>query len=85
MHSICTIHMSLVNVHDAEWRKRKINLLNIIRSFVSQLTPGQDLTKVSLPSELCHPFSMLELIAQRELQLFHIVFDVNKVCKKREP
>jgi len=65
-------------VYDAEWRKRKINLFNVLRSFVSQLSPGQDLTKVSLPSELCHPFSMLELIGYRELQLFHLAFEINK-------
>jgi len=68
----------LVSVYDAEWRKRRINLFSVLRSFVSQLSPGQELTKVSLPSELCHPFSMLELVAYRELQLVHILFDVNK-------
>eukprot|EP01123_Difflugia_compressa_P012585 TRINITY_DN543_c2_g1_i1.p1 TRINITY_DN543_c2_g1~~TRINITY_DN543_c2_g1_i1.p1 ORF type:complete len:439 (+),score=74.10 TRINITY_DN543_c2_g1_i1:120-1436(+) len=68
--------MSLVGVYDAEWRKRKINLFSVLRSFVSQLSPGQELTKVSLPSELCHPFSMLELVAYRELQLFHMLFDI---------
>jgi len=70
--------MSLVSVYDAEWRKRKINLFSVLRSFVSQLSPGQELTKVSLPSELCHPFSMLELVAFRELQLFHILFEINQ-------
>jgi len=70
--------MSLVGVYDAEWRTRKINLFNILRSFVYQLRPGDDLTKISLPSELCHPFSMLELIAYRELQLFHLLFEINQ-------
>eukprot|EP01124_Arcella_intermedia_P001366 TRINITY_DN1073_c0_g1_i3.p1 TRINITY_DN1073_c0_g1~~TRINITY_DN1073_c0_g1_i3.p1 ORF type:complete len:431 (+),score=79.91 TRINITY_DN1073_c0_g1_i3:55-1347(+) len=70
--------MSLVGVYNAEWRKRKINLFSVLRSFVSQLSPGQELTKVSLPSELCHPFSMLELVAYRELQLYHILFEILK-------
>eukprot|EP01124_Arcella_intermedia_P001365 TRINITY_DN1073_c0_g1_i2.p1 TRINITY_DN1073_c0_g1~~TRINITY_DN1073_c0_g1_i2.p1 ORF type:complete len:434 (+),score=69.82 TRINITY_DN1073_c0_g1_i2:45-1346(+) len=76
--------MSLVGVYNAEWRKRKINLFSVLRSFVSQLSPGQELTKVSLPSELCHPFSMLELVAFRELQLFHILFDVTSASSDLE-
>lgn len=70
--------MSLIGEYNAEWRTRKINLFSVLRSFVYQLSPGQDLTKVSLPSELCHPFSMLELIAYREMQLFHILFEINE-------
>jgi hypothetical protein len=42
--------MSLVNDHTSEWRKRPINLLKVISSFVSQLTIGDDLTRVSLPT-----------------------------------
>jgi len=70
--------VSLAGVYDAEWRKRKINLFSVLRSFVSQLSPGQELTKVSLPSELCHPFSMLELVAYRELLLFNILFEIKQ-------
>jgi hypothetical protein len=40
--------MSLVNVsaEEAEWRTRKINLFSLLRGFLSQISPGQDLTKV---------------------------------------
>jgi hypothetical protein len=66
--------MSLVAVTDQEWRKRKINLMEVFRSFISQLRPGQELTKVSLPSVLCHPYSMLEVIAYRKIVTFHELF-----------
>lgn len=69
---------SLVLDHTSEWRKRPINLLKVISSFVSQLTVGDDLTKISLPTEICHPFSMLEIMSHRELLCFSVLFDINK-------
>lgn len=66
------------SVFDCEWRTRPINLLSVLRSFVSQLMPGDELTKMSFPSELCHPFSMLELISHRQLSHFSALFGVNK-------
>jgi len=62
---------------DAEWRTRPISILDVLKSLVSQVTPGQDITKLSLPSILCHPFSMLELLSHRELLLFHILFELD--------
>lgn len=53
--------------------------MSVLRSFVSQLRPGDDMTKMSMPSELCHPFSVLELISLRELSYFSVLFGVNKV------
>jgi hypothetical protein len=85
--------MSLVNDHTSEWRKRPINLLKVVTSFVSQLTVGDDLTKISLPTgfgliqfrfrrinqlEICHPFSMLEVMSHRELVCFSVLFELNK-------
>jgi len=67
--------MSLVSVLDEEWRSRKISMMEVFRSFIYQFKPGQDLTKVSLPSVLCHPFSMLEIIAQRKLAFIHSLFE----------
>jgi len=68
---------SLVGDFTSEWRKRPIDLWKVITSFVSQLSLGQELTRVSLPSEICHPFSILELIGLRELSFFHVLFDIN--------
>lgn len=65
-------------IFDCEWRTRPINLMSVLRSFVSQLRPGDDMTKMSLPSELCHPFSMLELISFREASFFSVLFGINK-------
>eukprot|EP01130_Rhizamoeba_saxonica_P005751 TRINITY_DN2281_c0_g1_i1.p1 TRINITY_DN2281_c0_g1~~TRINITY_DN2281_c0_g1_i1.p1 ORF type:complete len:376 (-),score=104.95 TRINITY_DN2281_c0_g1_i1:109-1236(-) len=69
--------MSLIAVTDTEWRTRKIKLMEVFRSFISQLSPGQDLTKIALPTVLCHPFSMLELVALRELQTFNALTAIN--------
>jgi len=66
--------MSLVGVTNAEWKTRKINLMEVFRSFISQLRPNQELTRVSLPSVLCHPFSMLEVVAHRKIVKFHELF-----------
>src|SRR4051794_36465753 len=63
---------------DGEWRTRKINLLGVVRSFVSQLRPGQDLTRVSLPAILLYPFSMLEVFGCRELAAFDMLLQMNK-------
>lgn len=49
----------------------------VMTSFVRQLKPGQDLTKISLPSVLCHPFSILEIMSERELLTFHILFKLD--------
>jgi hypothetical protein len=57
---------------------RPINLFGIMSSVISQLRPFQDMTKFSLPSELCHPFSMLEVISYRELSHFGLLFEVVK-------
>jgi hypothetical protein len=69
---------SLINVTDAEWKSREINIMSLVRGFISQISPGQDITKISLPSELCHPFSMLELISHRQLLLFNILFELKQ-------
>jgi len=70
--------MSLVNDHTSEWRKRPVNLLKVISSFVSQLSIGDELTRVSLPTEICHPFSILEVISFRELTCINVLYEINK-------
>jgi len=70
--------MSLVNDHVSEWRKRPVNLLKVISSFVSQLSIGDELTRVSLPTEICHPFSILEVISFRELTCINVLYEINK-------
>jgi hypothetical protein len=63
---------------DGEWRTRKITLFGVVKSFVSQLKIGQDLTKVSLPAVLLYPFSMLETFGYRETGSFDQLFELNK-------
>lgn len=45
----------------ADWRKRNISFFGAAKSVYSQLSYGQDLTKVSLPAVFFHPYSALEL------------------------
>lgn len=53
--------------HPGDWQNRKISLLGAAKSFLSQLSIGQDLTKVSLPAAFQYPYSALELGAFRSL------------------
>lgn len=69
--------ISYVN-QEGDWKQRKINLLRVVRGFVSQLKPGQDLTKVSLPAECCTPYGLLEVMGSRELAMFHLTFGMNR-------
>jgi hypothetical protein len=69
--------ISYVN-QDGDWKSRKINLFKVMRGFVSQLKPGQDLTKISLPAECCTPYGLLEVMGSRELAMFHLTFGMNK-------
>lgn len=69
--------ISYVN-QEGDWKYRKINLFRVVRGFVSQLKPGQDLTKVSLPAECCTPYGLLEVMGSRELAMFHLTFGMNR-------
>jgi len=60
-----------------EWRTRKITLFGVVRSFISEVKVGQDMTRVSLPATLLYPFSMLEVFSARELGVFHLLFKLN--------
>ncbi len=71
---------------DGEWRTRKITIMGVLRSFVGQLRPGskifllmvgQDLTRVSLPAALLHPYSILEVLCIRQLSYVELLFAVN--------
>lgn len=71
-------HLTSFVEQDGEWRFRKISLMSIISSFISQLQIGQDLTRVSLPAVLLHPFSMLEVMGYREIGYFEQLLAVNE-------
>lgn len=60
-----------------EWKTRKISMMGVVKSFVSQLTVGQDLTRVTLPSQLVHPYSMLEVIGHRYLGQAPYLYGIN--------
>lgn len=65
-------------VKDGEWRTRPIALWGVIKSFISQLKIGEQITKISIPAEVCYPYSMLEMLAFRQLSLFKELFGINE-------
>jgi len=62
----------------SEWGARTISILGAAKSFISQLSVGQDLTKVSLPSVFLYPFSILELGSARFLPYFDVLIEASK-------
>jgi hypothetical protein len=70
--------VSLVNEQDAEWRRRPVNVMKVFKSLYQQLTnKGADLTRISMPSEIHHPFSILECLAYRELSCINTLYELN--------
>jgi len=69
---------SLVSDENSEWRKRPVNVMKVFKSLYSQLTKGgADLTRISMPSEIHHPFSALEVLAYRELANISALYELN--------
>lgn len=69
--------MSWIDQH-GEWESRKISLFGVARSFINQLSIGQDLTKVSLPSLFLYPYSGLELAGVRGLLHVNYLLKANE-------
>jgi len=65
-------YKSYIN-ENGEWKNRKITFFGVVRSVVSQLKPGQDMTRVGLPSIFLEPYSILELAGNRNSSYFHIL------------
>lgn len=70
--------MSTLSQEGAEWETRKISIFGAAKSFISQLSIGQDLTRVSLPSVFLYPYSALELAGARFLTYCNLLFEVNR-------
>lgn len=60
------------------WKTRPIDLWGLLKSFISQLKSGSEITKISLPAEMCYPYSMLEMVAYRQLSLFKMLYGINE-------
>jgi len=69
--------MSYIDQH-GDWENRKISIIGVAKSFISQLSIGQDLTKISLPAAFQYPYSALELGAHRSLSFSHLLHQANK-------
>jgi len=68
---------SFANVH-GEWETRPISIMGVVKRFISQLSYGQDLTRIAMPSEFLNPYSVLELAAIRYMSKFSILLEANK-------
>lgn len=61
-----------------EWETRQISIMGVVKRFISQLSYGQDLTKISMPSEFLNPYSVLEFVSLRYLMRFPMLIEANK-------
>eukprot|EP01103_Thecamoeba_quadrilineata_P007459 TRINITY_DN17335_c0_g1_i1.p1 TRINITY_DN17335_c0_g1~~TRINITY_DN17335_c0_g1_i1.p1 ORF type:complete len:424 (+),score=76.37 TRINITY_DN17335_c0_g1_i1:89-1360(+) len=68
-----TKNFSYADVHGT-WEDRKVSLMGPLKSLLSQLRVGQDMTKVSLPSVLLRPYSMIEEFGSRTLGHIPILY-----------
>jgi len=50
-----------------------------LKSIISKLSWGTDITKISLPSCLCIPYSLLEVIAQKRMIGMSLIRDIQNV------
>jgi len=48
-----------------------------VKRFIGQLSYGQDLTRISMPSEFLNPYSILEVVATRYLSRFESLITAN--------
>ena len=55
--------------------------MGVVRSFVSQLRIGQDLTKKSMPAIFCNPYSVLEFVSYRLLGSVNILLEYVQTCR----
>lgn len=62
---------------NGEWESRKISIMGVVKRFISQLSYGQDLTRISMPSEFLNPYSILEIAATRYLARFDSLVNAN--------
>lgn len=62
---------------NGEWENRKISIMGVVKRFISQLSYGQDLTRISMPSEFLNPYSILEVAATRYLARFDSLVTAN--------
>jgi len=60
-----------------EWESRQISIMGVVKRFISQLSYGQDLTKIAMPSEFLNPYSVLEFVSLRYLTRFPILLEAN--------
>jgi len=62
---------------NGEWETRKISIMGVVKRFISQLSYGQELTRISMPSEFLNPYSILEVCAVRYLARFDSLSTAN--------
>lgn len=71
------LSMSLYHA-PGDWPLRHVSLLGIAKSFVSQLSIGQDLSKMSMPAAFLYPYSALELGAVRAVTYIDLLLQASR-------
>jgi len=69
---------------DGEWRRKKVSVVGVVKSFLGQLRTGQDMTSIRMPAVLFFPFSLLETIGHRELNYFDDILALNREESPKE-
>lgn len=75
--------VSYSNIH-GDWEVRKIPVMGAVKSFVTQLRKGQDLTRISLPSCFLRPYSILEEACTRSIGNVDLLIDVPEIPTAEE-
>jgi len=61
-----------------DWETRQISIIGVVKRFISQLSYGQDLTRIAMPSEFLNPYSVLEFVSLRYLTRYSILLEANE-------
>ena len=68
---------SYVEDQDGDWRKHKPSLLGVVGGFCSHLRAGEEVTHAPVPAQLLCPYSLLEVVAFRQLTCFDLLLPLN--------
>ncbi len=56
------------------WESKTYSIFGAARSIISNLSIGQDVTRISLPALFLRPYSLLEVFGGRALEYFDIIY-----------
>eukprot|EP01091_Cochliopodium_minus_P008376 TRINITY_DN1887_c0_g1_i2.p1 TRINITY_DN1887_c0_g1~~TRINITY_DN1887_c0_g1_i2.p1 ORF type:complete len:351 (-),score=100.30 TRINITY_DN1887_c0_g1_i2:485-1537(-) len=63
---------------EGEWRNKRVTVFEAVGSLIQQLKDTPDITRVSMPSVFCHPYSLTELEGFRCLRKIDLLLEAKK-------